>query len=133
MPDRPLKLFLIFLVASFVGVASGLFGVGGGVLLVPLLVLLFGFQQHTAQGTSLIALVAPVSLLAFMNYANAHEVNWTVGLLIMPGVFVGGLLGGRLAHKISPRRMRQAFAIFLFVLGVWQIASAWLMRTSAPH
>ena len=126
MPSRPLRLFLILIVASFVGVASGLFGVGGGVLLVPLLVLLFGFQQHTAQGTSLIALVAPVSLLAFLNYAQAHEVNWTVGLLTMPGIFVGGLLGGKLAHKISPRRMRQAFAIFLFVLGAWQIASAWL-------
>jgi uncharacterized membrane protein YfcA len=119
--------------ASAVGVAAGLFGVGGGVLLVPLLVLLFGFSQHTAQGTSLTALVAPVGLLAFMNYANAHEVNWTVGLLIMPGVFVGGLLGGKLAQKISPRRMRQAFAVFLFVLGVWQIASAWLMHANASH
>jgi uncharacterized protein len=120
MPDRRLKLFLIFLVA-------------GGVLLVPLLVLLFGFEQHTAQGTSLIALVAPVSLLAVLNYANKHEVNWTVGLLIMPGIFVGGLLGGKLAQKISPRRMRQAFAVFLFALGVWQIASAWLLRANPSH
>jgi len=128
MSDRRLKLFLILLVACVVGVAAGLFGVGGGVLLVPLLVLLFGFEQHTAQGTSMIALVAPVGILAFMNYANAHEVNWTVGLLIMPGVFVGGLLGGKLAQKISPRRMRQAFAVFLAVLGVWQIASAWLVH-----
>jgi len=133
MADRRLKLFLILLVACFVGVAAGLFGVGGGVLLVPLLVLLFGFEQHTAQGTSLIALVAPVSLLAFINYAKADEVNWAVGLLIMPGIFVGGLLGGRLAQKISPRRMRQAFAVFLFVLGMWQIASAWLVHTNAPH
>jgi uncharacterized membrane protein YfcA len=133
MPNRQLKLFLIFLVASFVGVASGLFGVGGGVLLVPLLVLLFGFPQHMAQGTSLAALVAPVGLLAFMNYANAHEVNWTVGLLIMPGIFVGGLLGGKMAHKISPRRMRQAFAVFLFVLGLWQIASAWLLHPNSTR
>jgi uncharacterized membrane protein YfcA len=133
MPSRRLKLFLILLVASFVGVAAGMFGVGGGVLLVPLLVLLFGFSQHTAQGTSLVALVAPVSLLAFLNYANAHEVNWTVGLLIMPGVFVGGLLGGKLAQNISPRRMRQAFAVFLFVLGVWQIASAWLLHPNPSH
>ena len=130
MLDRRLKLFLIFIVASFVGVAAGTFGVGGGVLLVPLLVLLFGFEQHTAQGTSLIALVAPVSLLAVLNYANKHEVNWTVGLLIMPGIFVGGLLGGKLAQKISPRRMRQAFAVFLFVLGLWQIASAWLLHAN---
>jgi uncharacterized membrane protein YfcA len=126
--NRPLQLFLILIVACFVGVCSGLFGVGGGVLLVPLLALLFAFDQHTAQGTSLVALVPPVGLLAFLNYSKAHEVNWTVGLLIMPGVIFGSLLGSRLAQKLSPRRMRRVFAIFLAVLGVWQIASAWLMR-----
>jgi uncharacterized membrane protein YfcA len=114
--------------ATGVGVAAGLFGVGGGVLLVPLLVLLFGFKQHTAQGTSLVALVPPVGILAFLNYSHAHEVSWTVGLLIMPGVFLGGLLGSRLAQTLSPRRMRRVFAMFLFILGIWQIASAWLIN-----
>jgi uncharacterized protein len=126
--NRQLQLSLILVVACGVGVCSGLFGVGGGVLLVPLLVLLFAYDQHTAQGTSLIALVPPVGLLAFMNYSRAHEVSWTVGLLIMPGVFIGGLLGSRLAQKLSPRRMRRVFALFLAVLGVWQIVSAWVMR-----
>jgi hypothetical protein len=126
--NRPLRLSLILIVACFVGVCAGLFGVGGGVLLVPLLVLLFAFDQHTAQGTSLIALVPPVGLLAFLNYSQAHEVSWTVGLLIMPGVFVGGILGSRLAQKLSPRRMRRVFALFLLVLGIWQIATAWVVR-----
>jgi uncharacterized membrane protein YfcA len=126
--SRPLQLSLILIVACVVGVFSGLFGVGGGVLLVPLLVLLFAFDQHTAQGTSLIALVPPVGLLAFLNYARAQEVSWTVGLLIMPGVFIGGLLGSRLAQKLSPRRMRRVFAVFLLTLGVWQIVSAWVMK-----
>jgi uncharacterized membrane protein YfcA len=125
---RVVRLLLILLVATGVGVCAGLFGVGGGVLLVPLLVLLFAFDQHSAQGTSLIALVPPVGLLAFLNYSHAHEVNWTVGLLIMPGVFLGGLVGSRLAQKLSPRRMRRVFAAFLLLLGVWQIASAWLIR-----
>lgn len=128
MLDRRVKLLLILVVACGVGVAAGLFGVGGGVLLVPLLVLLFGFDQHMAQGTSLIALVPPVGILAFLNYAHAGHVNWKVGLLIMPGVFVGGLLGSHLAQRLSPRRMRRVFAIFLFVLGIWQITSAWLVR-----
>lgn len=97
-------------------------------LLVPLLVLLFGFEQHIAQGTSLVALVPPTGLLAFINYSRVHEVSWVVGLLIMPGVFVGGLYGSRLAQKLSPRRMRRVFAGFLFVLGIWQIASAWFTR-----
>lgn len=121
-----LRLSLIFGVACFVGVCSGLFGVGGGVILVPLLGLLFAFRQHVAQGTSLIALVPPTGLLAFINYSRAHEVSWTVGLIIMPGVFLGGLYGSRLAQKLSPRRMRRVFAGILFAIGIWQIASAWI-------
>ena len=128
MRNRPLQLFLILVVACVVGVCAGLFGVGGGVLLVPLLVLLFAFEQHTAQGTSLMALVPPVGLLAFLNYSHAHEVSWTVGLLIMPGVIIGSLVGSRLAQRLSPRRMRRVFAVFLLLLGVWQITSAWLLR-----
>lgn len=128
MRNRPLQLFLILVVACVVGVCAGLFGVGGGVLLVPLLVLLFAFEQHTAQGTSLMALVPPVGLLAFLNYSHAHEVSWTVGLLIMPGVIIGSLVGSRLAQRLSPRRMRRVFAVFLLLLGVCQITSAWLLR-----
>lgn len=122
---HPLRLALILVVACAVGVCAGLFGVGGGVILVPLLALLFGFEQHQAQGTSLVALVPPTGLLAFINYAQAGAVNWIVGLLIMPGVFLGGLFGGRLAQKLTPQHMRRVFAAILFALGIWQVVSAW--------
>jgi uncharacterized protein len=128
MRNSPLWLALVFAVACCVGVCSGLFGIGGGILLVPLLVLLFSFSQHEAQGTSLVALIPPVGLLAFLNYSAAHEVSWTVGLLVMPGVFFGALFGSRMAERLSPRHMRQVFAGFLFVLGIWQIASAWIIK-----
>jgi uncharacterized membrane protein YfcA len=119
------RLSLILLVAVCVGVMSGLFGIGGGALLVPALVLVFGYEQHLAQGTSLVALVPPTGLLAFLNYARAGEVNWTVGLLIMPGVFFGAMAGTRLAQKLSPRRLRRAVAILVFVIGVWEVSAAW--------
>lgn len=124
---RGIWLGLILLVACGVGVCSGLFGVGGGVILVPLLALVFDFDQHTAQGTSLAALVPPTGLLAFINYAKANSVNWPVGLLIMPGVFFGGLLGGRYVQKLSPLRMRRVFAAMLFVVGIWQVVSSWVL------
>jgi len=120
------RLAAIFAMACMVGVLSGLFGVGGGVVLVPLLVLLFSFQQHEAQGTSLLALVPPTGLLAFLNYWNAGAVNWKVGLLLLPGVFLGGILGSRLAQGLTPQRMKRVFAALLFALGAWQVASAWL-------
>ena len=115
----------IFLVAAFCGVAAGMVGIGGGVLLVPLLGLLFGFSQHKAQGTSLVALIPPTGLLAFLAYAQAGDVSWKTGLLLIPGVFVGGILGGRLARQMKGVRMRQVFAALIFLLGVWQVFSAW--------
>jgi len=126
MVDSRARLAKILLTACGVGVLSGLFGIGGGVVLVPLLVLLFGFEQHEAQGTSLVALVPPTGLLAFLNYAQADAVNWTVGLLLMPGVFLGGILGSQLAQRLTPQRMRWVFALFVFALGAWQAVSAWL-------
>lgn len=106
------------------GVASGLFGIGGGVLLVPLLGLLFAFDQHRAQGTSLVALVPPTGLFAFLAYAKAGYVSWPTGLLLIPGIFFGGVVGGTLVKHIPPRRMRQIFAAVIFLVGAWQALSA---------
>jgi uncharacterized protein len=112
-------------VAMVCGVAAGMVGIGGGVLLVPLLGLFFGFSQHRAQGTSLIALIPPTGLLAFLAYAKAGYVSWETGLLLIPGVFLGGILGGHVARRLNARRMRQIFAALMLVLGAWQVFSAW--------
>ena len=115
----------IFVVACVCGVASGMFGIGGGVLLVPLLGLLFAFSQHRAQGTSLIALIPPTGVLALMAYSKEGFVSWKTGLLLIPGAFLGGIAGGILAKRINPRRMRQIFAGILFALGALQAFTAW--------
>jgi uncharacterized membrane protein YfcA len=115
----------IFCTAGFCGVAAGMVGIGGGVLLVPLLSLLFGFSQHRAQGTSLIALIPPTGSLAFLAYWKAGYVDLHTGALLIPGVFLGGILGGMLARKLNPRRMAEVFAGLMFLLGGWQVFSAW--------
>ncbi|MGC2527969.1 MAG: sulfite exporter TauE/SafE family protein [Candidatus Acidiferrum sp.] len=125
MPDSAMRGAGIFVAACVCGVASGLFGIGGGVLLVPFLALFFSFGQHRAQGTSLIALIPPTGLLAFLAYAKADYVSWKSGLLLIPGVFAGGILGGWLAKRLEPRRMRQVFAGLMFALGMWQAVGAW--------
>jgi len=122
--DSPLRLAGIFLAAGVVGAAAGMFGVGGGVLLVPLLCLLFDFSQHRAQGTTLVALVPPTGLLAFLNYSKAGMVSWKIGLLLIPGIFLGGIAGSKFAERLKPRRMRQVFAVGLFILGLWQVIFA---------
>jgi len=115
----------IFLIAAFCGVAAGMVGIGGGVLLVPLLGLLFGFGQHKAQGTSLVALIPPTGLLAFLLYAKAGYVSWPTGILLIPGVFLGGILGARFAKALNPKKMRLVFAAAMALLGIWQVFSAW--------
>jgi uncharacterized protein len=115
----------ITFMAALCGVAAGMVGIGGGVLLVPLLGLLFGFSQHRAQGTSLVALIPPTGILAFLEYAKAGYVSWQTGLLLIPGVFLGGILGGQVARQLNPRRMRQVFAGLMLLLGIWQVFTAW--------
>jgi uncharacterized membrane protein YfcA len=115
----------IFAIACVCGVAAGMFGVGGGILLVPLLGLLFAFEQHRAQGTSLIALIPPTGVLALVAYSKEGFVSWKTGWLLIPGVFLGGIAGGKAAKWIKPRLMRQIFAGILFALGALQALSAW--------
>ncbi len=121
----PLGAFGIICAAGICGIAAGMVGIGGGVLLVPLLSLLFGFSQHRAQGTSLIALIPPTGLLAFLAYWKAGYVDLHTGLLLIPGVFIGGILGGMMARRLNARRMAEVFAGLMMLLGGWQVFSAW--------
>jgi len=93
-----------------VGVFSGLIGVGGGIILIPALVYLFGMDQHLAQGTSLAMLLPPTGILAFMEYYKAGKVNWQLGLIIAAGVVLGGYFGGAWAQHISGPNLRRLFA-----------------------
>src|ERR1700686_1315426 len=106
------------------GGGSGLFGIGGGVIMVPILGLMLGFSQHRAQGTSLVALIPPTGLLAGPGYWKAGSVSWQTGLLLIPGVFLGGIAGGNLARRIPAAKMRRIFAALIFLLGIWQVVSA---------
>jgi uncharacterized membrane protein YfcA len=125
VPDGMARNLGILATAFACGMAAGMFGIGGGVLLVPLLGLLFAFGQHRAQGTSLIALIPPTGILALLAYARDGFVSWKTGLLLIPGVFLGGILGGKLVKRIEPLRMRQIFAGILFALGASQAFAAW--------
>ena len=106
------------------GIASGLFGIGGGTIMVPILVLLLGFTQHRAQGTSLVALIPPTGLLAVVAYGKSGYVDWRVGLLLIPGVFLGGIAGGKIARRVPAAPMRKIFAALMFLLGIYQVYSS---------
>ena len=101
-----------------VGILSGLIGVGGGIVLIPALIYIFGMDQHLAQGTSLAMLLPPTGILAFIEYYKAGKVNWQLGLIIAGGVVLGGYFGGAWAQGISGPTLRKVFAVALAATAV---------------
>lgn len=110
--------FLYLLVGLAIGTLSGLVGIGGGILIIPILVYGFRMSQHKAQGTSLGALLAPIGLLAFFEYYKAGNVNVHAAVMIAIGFLVGGYFGGRWAQLISESVLRRGFAVMLILAGV---------------
>ncbi len=109
---------LISLLGLLAGVVSGLFGVGGAVVIIPGLVLIAKLPQHTAHGTSLAALLLPVGLLGVMQYAKRQEVNWGYAAVVAVGLLIGAYFGARLAGSISDVTLRKAFGGFLLLISV---------------
>lgn len=99
------------------GLLAGLFGVGGGVVLVPGLVLLLGLDQHRAHATSLVAILvtAPAAMLPFV---LDDSVAYVAGLTVAAGAIAGAWLGALVMHRLSPTRLRQAFAVLLLLVAV---------------
>ena len=101
-----------------VGIFSGLVGVGGGIVAIPIFVYLFKFNQKLAQGTSLAMLLPPTGLLAFLQYYKTGNADLKVGLVMAIGVFFGGYLGGHWAQQIPQAAMRKGFAVFLMLVAL---------------
>lgn len=112
----------LYLLLGFVaGVLGGLIGLGGGVIIVPALVFLFGFSQHRAQGTTLALMVPPIGLLAAWIYYKQGYVDLKVALLICVGFFLGGLLGARVATSLSNAVLEKVFGVALLLIALKMI------------
>jgi uncharacterized membrane protein YfcA len=101
------------------GVLSGMFGIGGGLVIVPALVVLFQEELKTAVGTSLFALMWPVGLLGVLAYWRRGEMKPVVGLWIAVGLFFGAHYGAKLTGAISATTMRRVYGIFLLIMGTY--------------
>jgi len=101
------------------GVLSGLFGIGGGLVIVPALVLLFGFETKTAIGTSLFVILLPTGLLGFLEYWKNGDLKIAAGLWIALGVFCGAYFGAKMAGTVSDVTMKRIYAVFLIVVAIY--------------
>jgi uncharacterized membrane protein YfcA len=100
------------------GVLSGMFGIGGGILIVPSLLFLAKFSTKIALGTSLGALLLPVGLLGAYTYYRDGNLNLRASLLIAVGLFFGAWIGAKLAQHLSGATLQRMFAIFIVLMAV---------------
>ncbi|MCW5938006.1 MAG: sulfite exporter TauE/SafE family protein [Fimbriimonadaceae bacterium] len=119
-----MEILVLVVTGLAAGVLGGLFGIGGGVVIVPALVFFLGFSQHKAQGTSLVALLAPVGALAVWNYWREGQADIAKGAVIAVAFLAGGWLGSKLALGLDETTMKRAFSVFLVVLGVYSFFRA---------
>ena len=103
------------------GMASGLIGIGGGIIVVPCLIYIFGFSQHAAQGTTLAMLIPPIGLLAAWAYYKQGYANIPVAGLICLGFVLGGYFGAKLAIGFPEVMLRKIFGVCLLAIAGYMI------------
>lgn len=109
---------ILILIGLLAGILSGFVGVGGGIVIVPALVLCLGLSQHQAAGTSLALLMTPVGIFAVYNYYKAGNINIYYALLIAVGFVLGAYFGSKMALKVSGDISRKVFAGFMILVAI---------------
>ncbi|MPM99027.1 hypothetical protein SDC9_146217 [bioreactor metagenome] len=110
---------LVYLMIGIVaGILSGLFGIGGGVIIIPALMFLEGFSQLKAQGTSLVALLPPVGILAFLEYYKRGYTDLYAGIIICLAMVIGAKFGAQFANSLPLEVLRKSFGIFVILVGI---------------
>ena len=107
---------ILIVIGLIAGVLAGMFGVGGGLVIVPALVAFLKLDVHSAVGTSLGALLLPVGILGVMEYHRAGFLNIKYAALIAVGLVVGTYIGAKLVQPISPLLLRRLYGAFLLLM-----------------
>lgn len=116
-----MSIVIYVLIGLTAGVLSGMFGIGGGVLIVPALVYIAGFSQLKAQGTSLAVLLPPVGIMAFLQYYKKGNTDLTAGLIIAAFLIIGSIFGSKLVLTIPQSILKKAFGVFMILISLKMI------------
>lgn len=111
----------LLLIGLFAGLLSGLFGIGGGIVMVPALILFIHMAPHQAIGTSLAAMIPPVGLLAAMEYYRAGHINLKYAALVALGLFIGAWVSAKFAISLPPQLVKKLFAGLLVLVAAKMI------------
>ncbi|MGB3495896.1 MAG: sulfite exporter TauE/SafE family protein [Elainellaceae cyanobacterium] len=116
------ELLLYLVLGLGAGSLSGLIGIGGGVLITPALIYLFGFSQHDAQGTTLALLVPPIGLLGAWTYFDQGYVDVKAAAFICLGFVLGGLIGAKFAVNLPELFLSRLFGAAMILVGLKMIS-----------
>jgi uncharacterized protein len=120
-----MALWIMFVIIGVVGgILAGVFGVGGGIVIVPALIYWAGFSQHKATGTSLAVLLPPIGLAAALEYYRHGNVDTHAAIILAITMFIGTWIGAYIANHLRGPHLRLAFGIFVFGLGIYLIYGA---------
>lgn len=111
-------IIILLLIGIAAGMLSSMVGIGGGLVIVPALVLLLGFDQKMAQGTSLALLMLPLGILGVMVYNKGGHVRWPYALIMASTFIVGSYLGAKLVDKMETETVKKIFAVFMIVIAL---------------
>lgn len=114
---------LYVILGVLAGILGGMFGIGGGTIMIPVLVYMFGLSQHQAQGTTLAVMVPPIGLLAAMRYYYSGNVKLGMAAYICVGFFIGGLIGANFVQGFSEPLLKKMFGVYLLVISINMIFS----------
>ena len=112
---------LYLLVGLVGGIFSGIFGIGGGAIMIPALVFMFGLTQHQAQGTCLAILLPPIGMLAVLRYYQEGHINWPMAMFIALGFVFGAYFGADWIQSVPGPQLKKFFGGFLIILGLKMI------------
>ncbi|MBT8263605.1 MAG: sulfite exporter TauE/SafE family protein [Bacteroidia bacterium] len=116
---RMTTILSLIIIGLLAGILSGFMGVGGGVIMIPLMILFLGYDQHQAQGMSLAVLAVPVTFVAAYTYHKAgHAIDWRYALVIALFFVAGGFLGSKFAVSLNQQVLKKIFALILVVAAV---------------
>jgi uncharacterized membrane protein YfcA len=113
-----MSVILYLLVGLLAGAVGGALGLGGGAIMVPAFVLLFGLTQHQAQGTALAVILPPVFILAVLRYYWAGNVKVQMAIFVAVGFVIGALIGAHFVQGVSDANLKRAFGVFLVIIGI---------------
>ena len=120
----PELILLLICIGLGAGVLSGIFGIGGGIIIVPALVYIAGFSMHRAIGTSLAVLLPPVGIVAFLEYYRHQNVDLKAAMVIAVALIAGSWVGAFFANRLSGPVLRMAFGVFITFMGCYLVYGA---------